>query len=254
MELRMPFSYKLFFLIISVILITGCSNHQQNRADYCGEFPLVKPEDKVWAHRVDQLDEIGIRLSEFSGIEIDIFYDEDVDAFEVKHDKEDRGIDLEFFLDSVSKIKSLMFWFDYKNLDENTGKGVEKLLSILNERGLNEKAFVESYHASCLQQFKGRLTTSFWVSSSEIPPSKEEQDELYESKYKQIREFDVCLLSASYEMFEFLTTYFPEYKLNFWIIGPKSDDRNEMLKRMVQAENVNIILIDGNHNPLRQIP
>jgi hypothetical protein len=229
--------------------LCGC-NHQ-HEPDPCEQLIMDDPVDKIWAHRINSLEYLDQRVSEFRGIEVDIFYEPNRDAFTVKHDLDSGGPDLEQFIDSVRSIKKVLFWFDYKNLNEDTENGVSKLASIVKDRNLQTQVIVESYYAKQLQQFAQRIQTSYWVGSNPIPDSITERDQLYESEYKKLKNLKVEFLSSSFEMFEFLTHYFPEYHLNLWMSGELDSSRVELLRTMASTKNVNIILIDGNENPLK---
>ena len=212
---------------------------------------MKNPVDKIWAHRVNHLDSLEQRLSEFNGIEIDIYYSAEENRFTVKHDLDSTGPDLDDFIDSVSNIRSPLVWIEYKNLEKDSHEGISTLVEIVGEKGLQNQVFVESLHGNELQQFAQKVQTSYWVGSNPIPESAIERDQLYESEYKKIKGLKVEFLSASFEMFEFLTHYFPEYHLNFWMSGELDSSKVELLRTMADTENVNIILIDGNKNPLK---
>ncbi len=158
---------------------------------------------------------------------------------------------MELFLDSVLKVKDVLFWFDYKNLYEQTELGISKLYTILTERNLRKVSFVESYYSSSLESISDKVATSYWVTSRYIPEEKVERDKLYEEKYKYIQDLNVSMLSASYEMYDFLTEYFPKRKCNYWMSGIMTKEKLSILSKMAFSPNVNIILIDGNKNLLR---
>lgn len=241
--------YKI--IIISFILIcSGCNNNRNNKV-LNKELNILSPKDKVWAHRVNSLNDIKDRVDDFHGIEVDIFYNKTDNNFEVKHDIDSKGINLEIFLDSVLKVKEVLFWFDYKNLNEQPNAGISKLSAILCERKLENISFIESYYASDLERFDDKMATSYWVSAIQVPNQKVKRDKLYEEKYKHIQALNVSMLSASYEMFNFLTEYFPLYKCNYWMSGPLSKEKIVILNKMALSSNVNIILIDGNQNLLK---
>jgi hypothetical protein len=235
-----------FLLYSIVLLILGCQSESITLIN--SEINITRPEDKIWAHRVNSISDLENRIYDFKGIEIDIFYNKKNDSFEVKHDLEEVGTDLELFLDVVLKTKKVMIWFDYKNLNISTDKGVKKLYSILKSKELEHKTFVESYYANLLPKFEGKLATSLWVSSVDLTLSKREQNKLYIKKYKQFKNSKVTMLSASFEMYNFLSKYFPNKKCNYWMSGELNAENIQVLNKMSKAPNVNVILIDGNKN------
>jgi hypothetical protein len=233
-----------------LIVVSSCVN-KTNSNDILQEFNLLNSKDRIWAHKVNSLNSVANRVAQFRGVEVDIFYNYEEDNFEIKHDIDSIGIDLEYYLDSISKIKELYFWFDYKNLKSNTDSGILKLYSILTQRELDNKCFVESYFAKELVGFKGKLATSFWLSETKIPELKSERDQLYQEKYKYIETCNIDMLSANFRMFDFITEYFPNYKCNYWVFNELTDVKMKKLKKLSMAPNVNIILIDGLKNVLK---
>jgi hypothetical protein len=232
--------------------MSSCNSNQDNDSNNVLEqFNLLTSKDRIWAHKVNSLSSVEDRITEFRGVEVDMFYNYKKDNFEIKHEIDSVGIDLEYYLDSILKIKELYFWFDYKNLKSNTDSGISKLYSILTQRELEKKCFVESYFAKELEGFKGKLATSFWFSITNIPEQKSERDKLYQEKYKYIESCNIDMLSANFRMFEFITEYFPDYKCNYWIFNELNTNKTENLNKLIASPNVNVIIIDGNKNVLR---
>ena len=138
--------YKI--IIISFILIcSGCNNNRNNKV-LNKELNILSPKDKVWAHRVNSLNDIKDRVDDFHGIEVDIFYNKTDNNFEVKHDIDSKGINLEIFLDSVLKVKEVLFWFDYKNLNEQPVILPQIHLAYRNTHPYARKRQVHSFRAN----------------------------------------------------------------------------------------------------------
>jgi hypothetical protein len=212
---------------------------------------MTNPQNKIWAHRVNTLDNIQERLQEFKGVEVDIYYNLKNNSFSVKHDIDMEGLDLEVYIDSIINVKEVLFWFDYKNLNKNTDAGISKLCTILYERGLEKMSFIESYYGDKLERFSGKIATSFWVSSFDSIAKISDKKSVYLEKYKFIDDLNVNMLSASFEMFEFMSEYFPNRRCNYWMSGQLSIENKNILKEIASNPNVNVILIDGNRNFLR---
>lgn len=242
--------YKFFIFLLLMQIHLSCSESINNKVSLNKELNILTPKNKIWAHRFNSLINIQKRIDSFYGIEVDIFYNKTNNNFEVKHDLKSTGIDLEFFLDSVLKVKEVLFWFDYKNLNEQTNSGVSTLCTILFERQLEKLSFVESCYGDNLESFNGKVATSFWVSATLIPEQKKKRDNLYEEKYKHIKQLNVNMLSANYKMYDFITEYFPNHKCNYWMSGSLTKEKKSVLNKMAISPNVNIILIDGNKNLL----
>lgn len=234
-----------------MLLFAGCNENSMDVSIVAENLNSLSVENKIWAHRVNSLENIKERTNEFYGIEVDIFYDSKVDNFIVKHDLDSAGLNLDFFLDSVLKVKKLSFWFDYKNLNLETGKGVSKLCEILYNRKLEKVSFVESYFISELEKFENKLATSLWVPAAVIPVEKKVREHLFKKQYKNFQTHTASMLSASYEMFDFLIEYFPNQKCNYWMSGETNEEQISLLKKMANSSNTNVILVDGLINPFR---
>jgi hypothetical protein len=237
-------------LLLISLLITcfGCDGNEAIQDQLLPELRIENAREKIWAHRVNTLHDLGERTSDFTGIEVDIFFNDSLGKFEVKHEQDSLGIDLEVFLDSVLQIKQLKFWFDYKNLDVSPKKGSALLTEILSKRSIDKSSFVESYFARELELLYGSVATSFWISSVTIPKSQDGKDRLFEEKFEYITDLDVNMLSANYDMFDFLTEYFPSHICNYWMSGDLNEQQKVLLKNMANTTKVNVILIDGNEN------
>lgn len=241
----MPGKY-LFFILIALTGL-GCGTN----TEHSKQFPLEEPSEKIWAHRFNTLDNAQERLAEFEGIEIDIYYLPEANSFHVKHDKDSTGIELEFFLDSILKIKPVKIWFDYKNLHEKPHYGIDLLTELIDERKLQDRCLVESSYPNELRLFNSRIATSFWISYAEIPHAKKERDQLFNDRYANIHKHKVTSLSTSFEMFDFMQEYFPERNCNYWMNGNLDDEQIALLAKMANSPNVRVILIDGNTNLLK---
>lgn len=237
-----------FVVVLMGLLGISCSEITYDKVT---DFGINTTSDKVWAHRVNVLKTNYNKLDEFRGIEIDVFYQPNQNTFAVKHDLEDQGSDLDLFLDSVLVYKQTPIWIDYKNMNIEPEKGINKLTEILSQHNLLEHCFVESYNLGALKMVKGRFFTSFWTGSNGVPESRSAQDSLYNANYKQIDLSRFTMLSASHEMFEFFSYYFPDVKCNYWLSGSLNAQAIERVNTIATAPNTNVILIDGNLNYIK---
>lgn len=240
---------KLFFFVVISVLLISCN---ESSTDSSIQFlDKLLPSDRVWAHRVNTLGNGNEKLKEFYGIEIDVFYNKDDKTFAVKHDEDQDGTDLELFLDSVLVQKRCPIWIDYKNMNVDTEKGIDRIYEILKNRNLLDVCFVESYYLASLKKANDKLLTSFWFGSAEIPKTREEQDSLYHAKYKSLNLSEFDMLSSPHHMFDFFSYYFPNTKCNYWLSGSLDSIKIERLKMIAEGANTGAILIDGKVNYLK---
>lgn len=226
----------------------GCKNSAN--PDFSSNLVMKSRMEKVWAHRVNSTSVLKEKCTQYAGIEVDVFYDKETNDYFVKHDKLEHGVTLSSFLDTIVNFRQTLIWIDLKNLNEVGQLGRARLEYILTSRNLSKSVLIESYFGRDLEKLTGTFATSYWVGSNTMPSSKREQNQVYQEKYRHIRSLNVNMLSASYEMFEFLSEYFPDYRVNYWIIGSLTGERLSTFQKMIESENVNIILIDEIDNPM----
>jgi hypothetical protein len=236
-----------YFLLVIVLILLGCSKNTIS-SDY-QIFP--NGNDKVWAHRVNTLKNNKARILEFKGIEIDVFYLPNSDSFRVKHDLDQEGVLLSAFLDSlIVENDRTPIWIDYKNLNIDTEKGVDKLVEILKNRGLQNHCFVESYYLEALKKFKGKLVISYWMSLPELPDNKKGRDSIYNKYLINLDLSAIDMISGPHTSFEFFNEYFPGKKANYWMTGMLSDKHIKRLHTMISDKQTNIVLIGEKKHPL----
>lgn len=233
------------------LLFASCARAPVPPIELSEHLALKKPSEKIWAHRFNSINTAEERMAEFSGIEIDIYYISESDRYEVKHDADSTGIELESFLDSILALKEVDVWFDHKNLKQNTHAGIDLLTRIIDEKNLTDRCFVESSHAKELGLFDERIATSYWISYADIPESESARKKLFEERFEHLNEYDFEMLSTSYEMFHFMQEFFPDRMCNYWMSGELDSEHLELLEKMANEPNVNIILVDGNRNFLK---
>jgi len=102
------------------------------------------------------------------GIEIDIFYDEQLHALVVSHDYPYTKYNdtIQRLTDFISRFKdSTYYWLDFKNLTlSNAGKVAGMLNPLLDSFGIRSKVFVESAEAMALGNLaRKNIHSLYWV-------------------------------------------------------------------------------------------
>ena len=69
-----------------MILVFSSCNQNSNSENVLKEFDSLTTEERIWAHKVNTLDLIEKRVSDFRGVEVDICYNVENNSFEIKHE------------------------------------------------------------------------------------------------------------------------------------------------------------------------
>ena len=122
--------YKKFFIALVIIGITfSIYNYDKIAAKVINKLPISIENylaeqympDKFWLHRTDSVEKQYEFTNKYKGIEFDIIYYKDENAFENSHDKKDLNkYNLEKQLQAYQDIglpKGI--WLDFKNLTES---------------------------------------------------------------------------------------------------------------------------------------
>ena len=94
-------------------------------------YYLREKYPKVWAHRVNDLDEVVNKARKFKGVEVDLYFSEYDNCFYVAHDAEDtiKKVSFSSWLSKLSRRKrKYLLLVRYKNLSiDNVVSSREKL-------------------------------------------------------------------------------------------------------------------------------
>ena len=119
-------------------------------------LPNAWPQ-KVWAHKVNTLEKLGEATQLFSGIELDVVYDDVSKSFEVNHPP-DSSIQLLLskYLQVGATYPNCRYWLDMKNLtDSNFVQAATTLSQCVKSVKLqSSNIIVESPHPEFLPAFQ----------------------------------------------------------------------------------------------------
>ena len=133
-------------------------------------------QTRIWAHRGGDTAKYSPNSPEavsdafakgFDGVELDIYFDRELDKIIVSHDrpyvKQDGNL---VTLNAMSRPSSGWFWLDLKNLGELTGDDVKRFVKILAELGFVDRTLVESTALGKLiyMDIQG-IQTIYWMSA-----------------------------------------------------------------------------------------
>ena len=132
-------------------------------SDVSGDI-FYDSEEKLWAHRVLDVNQIEDLSNEFNGFEVDVFYNSNKNIFDVKHHGNESDISLDEYFKACKDL-SLKFWIDFKNLNENnTNSSILLLKTLAKKHDLMSDIIIESKEIELLSKFKEEgFYTSYWL-------------------------------------------------------------------------------------------
>lgn len=176
MKLKILLFFTLAILVITILLGIGVHLSYSTKNDFLQNTPL-----QVWAHRgggnLDTPNSIaGIKRAIYAGVtglEIDIFFDKDLNDFVVSHNKPYDKI-----ADNIQKLsqvlsfypQKLYLWLDFKNLSLfNAKHAIIKLNYLMQKYKLDKnKIIIESTNWYSLRDFSQEsFQTCFWPNISQ---------------------------------------------------------------------------------------
>ena len=235
--------FSLFILVVLgyVIFILFPSNDLSSDGFY-------ESEDKLWAHRVNNLKEIKPFSKEFKGFELDVFYNKNLHKFDVKHHGKYSELSLgEYF--SYSQDYSLKYWIDFKNFNENNvNKAILLLDSLSTKHSLKNDLIVESKNIELLSRFQQNdFCISYWLPSFNLIRSSYQNHEIKANLLK----FKPNVISMPYSSVAYYSIKFPNYPIHCWTNDMISQSDKVKVQKLSKNENVKVILTDFKYNFLK---
>ena len=214
---------------------------------------------KVWAHRVNSMGAMLEAKPFFSGVELDIVFDESKELFFVYHPPvKNVGLDLNTFFRQDNG--SLLYWFDWKNASlKNIRSAMNRLTQLDENYFLKKRVIIETDQSfskiSDLAQQEWH--TSYYLPTNEVLNSIKEGDthqkellaktiidKVIHGKFSAIS-FDVRL----YGFFdEFLREFIKRFNLDVytWDTRLRSDQYKsiEKMEKYLKDDDIDVILIN----------
>ena len=236
--------FLLFILVVLgyVIFILFPSNDLSSDGFY-------ESDDKLWAHRVNNLKDIKPFSKEFKGFELDVFYNKNLNQFNVKYYgsiSDNLTLD-EYFINC--KDYSLKYWIDFKNLNENNVNDAIILLDSLSTNySLKNDIIIESKNIELLSKFKQNdFCISYWLPSFNLIRSSYQNHEIKANLLK----FKPNVISMPYSSVAYYSIKFPNYPIHCWTNDMISQSDKVKIQKLSKNENVKVILTDFKYNFLK---
>ena len=211
-------------------------------------FVYTKPfyfnHEKIWKHRFLDPVSDSLQINEFKGFEVDVFYNSEINVFEVKYYGDESKFTLSEYFNYFGKDKC--FWIDFKNLNEkNFKESYKKLKEICANKNLKERVFVESKNMDLLNYFQiNGFSVSYWVPNYNFFGSLITSFQVRMNLLK----YQPDAISCNFNSLHFYTKKFPNYNFYCWVNKmSKESDKSRIIKK-AENENIRIILTDFDEN------
>jgi hypothetical protein len=213
-----------------------------------GAIFFNEPQNKLWRHRVDNIDDFQNYAQYFKGVELDVIYYEDIDAIEVEHDEDSTvSISLNDYFGSMENPDDFYYWMDIKNLSNtNVEKFIEHLNQVFDFFGIKNQVICESYMVEPLAILHDNgFYTSYWIPHFDYSGTL---DSLQTEKLNLIKaNLNTCpfnAISAAYQMFPFIKDHLSNCTTHLWTNGLLGDEDKEQIRNFMSYDFVKVILVD----------
>ncbi len=209
-------------------------------------------ENKVWAHKVNNIKKLHEAEVEFKGVELDVVFmnNKKGDFFDVRHPPDSSiNLSLTEYLQSIHGASECRYWLDFKNLNKDnellSSAKLDSITTILKIDKTN--VIVESKKPWHLKSFKEKgFRTSYYlpINLHILEPSVLKTE--IEKTTKNISMYDNTYISADYKNYPILKKHFPENKKILWFTVYGSMNRFKarlLLYKILSDNNVDVLLI-----------
>jgi len=236
----------LFFLLFFIFFIS-CRQSSVNDSQIQNNFSFSP--HKIWAHRVNTLEELEKKHQIFEGLEIDLIYSKYLNNLYVAHDESDtmRGILLEDWINYIPNPEKKWYWFDLKNLNKKNAENIANLLSeILKKYEITDKTICENRNVKALAVLKRKgLAVAYWVNTDVFIWKIFGEKQWKKTIQKDITFLKPNALCCSYTKYPILDTFFPNENILYWHTPVKFSPENvEFTISLCQMPHVKVVLVD----------
>lgn len=239
---------KLKYILFPLLLVFYFIFYQLNILDVSSDV-FYDNSNKLWAHRILDPQKVNDLKEEFIGYEIDVFFNNDKNIFDVRHHGVTNDIDLVTFLNEIENLHLIKFWIDFKNLNSsNVESAIFTLDKIALEFDVKSNIIIESKNINLLSAFKAQgFFISYWLPSFHIFKSVFNILNIRDD----LRKYKPNAISMPYSSVLFYSKKFPNYPLHCWTNEMTSDLDKIKIKKLSKKNNVKIILTDFKNNFLK---
>lgn len=235
-------------LTILFILSMTLSCEQNTEDINTGPVFFDDPENIIWKHKVNSIDDLQKYSKLFKGIELDLVYYPERNEFEVEHDPDpNSSIKLMDYFGSIPHPENNYYWLDIKNLKiEYADSLLNRLVYVLEKYTIKENVICESWQMESLKKLnEAGLYTSYWI--PDFPYDGEINSNQQKKLDQIIDNLSKCrhnAISAPYQMLPFIQDHLSDCTVHLWTNGLIKESEKAFIKAMTHHENVKVVLVD----------
>jgi uncharacterized protein YqfB (UPF0267 family) len=207
---------------------------------------ITGDSQEVWSHQNNKIEIAQENAKKFQGIEIDLVYDNRINALNVRHDIESAVTDINLS-DVIQATYSTQckYWLDIKNLSSTNVEKVLKELELISTTfpSFKNRTIIESHQPKELSLLgQNGFYTSYWVPHYEDKVISYFKFFIRTKPVLLRREFNA--LSAHKSMLSFLKLFYPRHNFHIWTHDFAKEELIPATKELLINHQVKVLLID----------
>jgi hypothetical protein len=208
-------------------------------------------KNKIMVHRVNSIEKLNEVKNKFIGVELDLMYNDTSNFFDVNHPPAPSiDLDLKEYLSQSNTSKDLVYWFDFKNIDEsNKEKSLLELNKIVEKLRIpKNKIIVESSFPELIQGFKTEgYKTSYYLPPFLYDKSKDSLEYFISEINTKAQKFPTNYMSFDSNNYPIVAEKFPDFKKISWYSNQgsivKKIPSKILLYKILLDKNVDFVLL-----------
>ena len=205
------------------------------------------PERK-WLHRVNSIERLKYADSRYTGIEIDVVFDEKKHFFDVYHYPDvSRGLSLDTLVSAMTNPEKHYYWIDFKNLtNENKLAASQELFRIAIKYNILTNIIVESENPRCLDDFSrlGFYTSYYLPNINPYQISAKELETYIKTIAANLTSNPTNAVSAQEIQYELIKKYLYNFDILLWNFTDNPISLKLREHRLLKDQKVKVLLID----------
>lgn len=234
---------RIFIIILGCFLCISCQKTIDTKQIYT---------HKVWLHRANDIAKAQKFQYKYEGLEIDVYFDDSLHSFIIKHDfgnpqkdATNPGYEISQWADSLSNIENIGLWLDFKNLsDSNKNAALKKLIELRKQYNLKGKIYVESNNFNCLPIFVDEdFAVSYYIPYFSLPLDSIKENRIATEINQAIHQTGITTISGYDYQYEFMKKHFPSLRKLLWVTSFEESQQEKGLTILKQDTLVDILLL-----------
>jgi len=233
-------------ILIGIFLLLFFYRFSPRRIEFLGHY------DKIWSHRVNEVDKLKSAQRYFNGVELDITYLPELKKLELYHPGiASSKISLEEYLKVIPDEEKLGLWLDIKGLNNQNKKEILQLLQKRLKPYPNlasRNIIIESLDAKSLDIFNSKnFRTSYYLNLDSIGNPLQTKENIQ----KTLQQQNYLELSSDFKNYDFVSENFPQQSKNFWILTTTYNlsifSDYSVIQKIFKDSSVQTVLTPYNH-------